>query len=89
MNWNLVRRNIVFYLVGNDKTDADPDKIIFATKDTNYMSLLLLCQQKTITNYQNVIAKYLKDRCVGMNIKQKVKIKMWQLSIDVFSNETL
>ena len=48
MNWNLVRRNVAFYLVGNDKTDADPDKIIFATKDTNYMSLLSLCHQRQL-----------------------------------------
>ena len=37
-----------------------------------------LYQQKTTKNYQNILAKDLKDECIGMNIKQKVKIKIWQ-----------
>ena len=30
-----------------------------------------------------------KDQCIGMNIKQKVKIKIQQISIDIFSSQTL
>ena len=37
------------------------------------MSLLSLYQQKTIKNCQNFLGKGLKDQCVGMNIKQKVR----------------
>ena len=53
------------------------------------MLLLSLYQQKTITNYQNVLAKDLKDQCIGMNIKQKVRIKMRDRNIYVFSKQTL
>ena len=53
------------------------------------MSLLLLYQQKTIKNYKNFIAKDLKDQCIGMNIQQKVRTKMWQANKDIFSNQTL
>ena len=52
------------------------------------MSLLLLYQQKTKKNYQNFIAKELKDQCIGMNIQQKVRIKIWQANRDIFFNQT-
>ena len=52
------------------------------------MSLLSLYQQKTIKNYQNYLAKHLKDRFIGMNIKQKLRIKTQLTSIDIFSNQT-
>ena len=51
--------------------------------------MLSLYQQETIRNYQNVLVKDLKDQFIGMNIKQKVKIKMQQISIDIFSNQIL
>ena len=53
------------------------------------MLLSLLYQQKTIKNYKNLLAKDLKDLYIGMNKKQKVKIKIWQISIDIFLNQTL
>ena len=46
------------------------------------MFLSSLYQQKTIKNYENSLAKNLKDQSIGMNIKQKIRI-------DVFSNQTL
>ena len=53
------------------------------------MSLLQFYLQKTIENYQNFLAKNLKDKFIGMNIKQKVGLKMQQLNIDIFSNQIL
>ena len=46
------------------------------------MFLLLLYQQETIKNYQNVLAKDFKDQFIGMNIKQKVRIKIQQMNSD-------
>ena len=40
------------------------------------MPLSSLCQQKAIRNHQNFLAKDLKDQCIGINIKQKVKTKI-------------
>ena len=31
----------------------------------------------------------MKDQCIGMNIKQKVRIKIRQINIDIFLNRTL
>ena len=46
------------------------------------MFLSSLYQPKTIKNYENSLAKDLKDQSIGMNIKQKIRI-------DIFSNQTL
>ena len=35
------------------------------------------------------LAKNLKDQFIGMSIKQKVRIKIQQMNIDIFSNQTL
>ena len=45
--------------VENDGVDSN--NIIFTIKDTIYMFLSLLYQQKTIKNYQNFLEKGLKD----------------------------
>ena len=47
------------------------------------MPLPILYQQKIIKNDQNFIAKDLKDQFVGMNTKQKVRMKIRQISIDI------
>ena len=40
-----------------------------------------LYQQKIIKNYQNYLAKVLKDQFIGINIKQKQSIKIQQMNI--------
>ena len=46
-------------------------------------------QQKAIENFQNFLAKDLKDRHSGKNIKQKVRIKTKQASLDISMNQNL
>ena len=53
------------------------------------MFQLQLYRQETIKNYYNFLAKDLKDQFTGMNIKQKVRIKMRQMNINIFSNQIL
>ena len=38
---------------------------------------------------KNFLAEALKDYCIEMNIKQKVIIKIQQMSINIFLNQTL
>ena len=38
---------------------------------------------------QKFLRKDLEDPCIGMNIKQKEKIKTKETNIDIFSNPTL
>ena len=64
--------------------------IIFSLPNTqNYMSLSSLNRQKTTKNYQIFLAKGLEDHCIGINIKQNVRLTVRQTSIDIFLNQTL
>ena len=88
---NCVKTNIVFFLqlVRIIRTII-LIIIIFTIKDTKlYVSVVTLYQQETIQNYQNFLAKALKDQFIGMNIKQNVRIKIHQMNIDIFLNQTL
>ena len=58
-------------------------------KTQNYLFLYLPYQQKVIKNYQNFLAKDFKDQLIGMNVKQKVIIKIRQMNLDIFSNQIL
>ena len=53
------------------------------------MFLLSYYQQTTTKNYLTFLAKDLKDQCIGLNIKQKVRIKIQQTIIDIFLNQIL
>ena len=59
------------------------------SKIQNYIYTKSLYQQKTREKCQSLLVKVLKERCAGINIKQKVRIKTRQTSIDIFSNRTL
>ena len=69
------------------------NNIIFTIKDTRLYIPVVTYQQKTIKNYQNYLAKDLKDQFIGMNIKQKVIMKIRQTNLDffdkIFSNKIL
>ena len=39
--------------------------------------------------YQNFLAKDFKNQFIGMNIKRKVRTKIQQINIDIFSNRIL
>ena len=74
---------------GADNVDAKSNNIIFTIKDAKLyvpdITLLLKDNQRL----SKLLAKDLKYRCIGTNIKQKFRIKMQQTSIDIFSNQTL
>ena len=40
-------------------------------------------------NYQNLLAKDLKDQFIGKNMKQKEMIRIQLMNLDIFSNQTL
>ena len=48
------------------------------------MSLLYLYQHKTTKKCQNFLVKDLKDQYIGMNMKQKARIKIRQMNTDIF-----
>ena len=63
-------------------------ELFLQPKTKNYTTLLWLYQQKASKNYQNFLAKDLKDEFIRINTKQKVRIKMQKMSIE-FPIQTL
>ena len=61
---------------GNYNTDANHDNITFTIKGTKLFVLVVTLSAKYTKNYQNFLAMDLKDQCIGMNIKHKVRIKV-------------
>ena len=74
---------------GVDIDDGRPNNIISTVKDKKFYDLVVTLTAREIRNYQNILAKDLKGKFIGMNTKQKVRIKIQQMNIDIFSNETL
>ena len=80
-------RQCVLAAAGIDNVNANDDNIIFTIKGKELQLLQSLYQQKTRKIYQNFLAKDLKGQCIEMNRKQKMKIKIRQMSIDILLNE--
>ena len=70
----------VLYTNDNDNVNDNTNNIFLPSKTPKYMFQLSLYQQQTIKNYQNFLAKDLKDEFVGMIIKQKVRAKIQQMN---------
>ena len=86
----------------SDNDNEQFDNIIFDIKDTelnvpvvtlsandNQKLSKLYHQQKVIKTYQNLFAKDSKDQSFGLNINQKVKLNLREMTIDIFLNQTL
>ena len=64
--------------------DANPDNIIFAVKDTKLYVPVVTLSERNNQILSKSFSKDLNNQFIGMNIKQKVKIKTRQMKI-VFS----
>ena len=62
--------------------------IISTIKDSNLYVPVVTLSARENQKY-NFLTKDLKDQFVGMNIKQKVRLKLQQMSLDIFSNQIL
>ena len=67
-----------------NNADANPDNIIFAVKDTKLYVPVVTLSERNNQILSKLFSKDLNNQFIGMNIKQKVKIKTRQMKI-VFS----
>ena len=72
-----------------DNRNANSNNTIFTIKSTESYVTVVTSPAKDIKNYQSSLAKDLKDQFIGMNIKQKMRPKIKQMNIDIFSNQFL
>ena len=79
-------KHYVFSVDGNDNDDANPNNISLLSKTQNYMFLFSLKQQKQSRSIATSKQRIWKISV--LNIKQKVRLKTQQMSIDVWSNQT-
>ena len=74
---------------GVDNSNANSNNYILTLKHSQLHVPIVILSLKTIKKYQNILANDLKNQCIGINIKQTVRIKIRLISIDVFLNQTL
>ena len=81
-----LKKHCVLFISGVENTNADPNNFIFAIKDIKFYIPVIILSAKDNQNISNFLPKDLKDQFIGMNVKQKKRIKIQQLSTDIFSN---
>ena len=70
----------------NGNENVNGNNIVFTIKDTKlYAPAVTL----SVGDNQNFLAKDLQDQFIRMNIKQKVRIKLQQMNIDILSKQIL
>ena len=65
------------------------DKVLCFGNTKLYVPVVTLSERDNAKNHQNFLAKDLKDQIIGLNIQQKMRIKIRQINIDIFSNQIL
>ena len=71
-----MRKHCVLAAAADGNTDVNPNNIIFIMKDTKLYVPSVTFSEKYNKKQSKLLSKGLIDKCIGMNIKQKVKIKM-------------
>ena len=69
--------------------NINSNSIIFTIEDTNLYVPVVTLSTRDNKNHQNFLTKDLKDQLIAMNIKQKVRIKIRQINIDIFLKRIL
>ena len=59
--------SIVLAASGGANTNADPNNIIFTIKNTKLFVSAVTLSERDNQNYQNFLARHLKDPCIGIN----------------------
>ena len=73
--------------VGPDNADnIDSKNIIFTIKDTKLYVPVITLLARDNKKLSKILAKDLKDQFIGTNKKQKVRIKIRQMNLDISSN---
>ena len=84
ITWNAT--DYVLVAAGADNTNPNN---IFTIKNTKLHVPVITLLAKNNQKLSKLLTKGLKNQCIRMNIKPKVRIKIQQTSIDIFLNQTL
>ena len=73
----------------NVNEDVHNNNTIFTVKDTQLYAPVVTLSARDNRKLSDFLVKELKEQFLGMNIKQKVRLKQQQTSLDIFSNQIL
>ena len=81
----------VLSVAGNENNiiNNNANNNIFTFKDTILYVAVVILSAKDKKTYQNFLVKNLKDQFIGVNTKQKVRVKAQQMNLDTFLNQIL
>ena len=71
-----------------DNVNGNPSDSIIYQRHKLYVPVVNVSARDN-QKYQNFLENDLKDQFIGMNVKQKEMIKIWQINLDIFSNQNL
>ena len=78
---------------GNDNDNDRGDKIIFTIKDTKLYVPVVTLSARDNKNLSKLLSigfeRYKTKMNINMNIKQRVRTKIQQMNLDIFSNQIL
>ena len=79
----------VLFAAGTDYEDAYSNNTICTTKSTKLYVPLKTLSEKDKLKLPILPSKVFENQCTGMNIKQRVRIKIRQMSAHIYSNQSL
>ena len=83
-------KHFVSSAAANDNDDANLNNISFTIKDAKfYLCCVVFLSAKDNQKLSKLFSKWFERKCIGINVKQKVRIKMQRKSIDSFLNQNL
>ena len=85
----MVKLQCVLSAAGNDNANGNDDNIIFTITDSKLYVLIVTLSTIGNQRLTKLLTKRLKDHFNKINMKEKVKLKIRQISIDIFSNQIL
>ena len=93
INWKIelklkCTKNCVLPSTGADNANANSNDIIFIIKDKTLYVTVVKLSAKDNQKLSKLFSKNLTDRCIGMNMEQKVRVNKLQTSIDIFWDQT-
>ena len=71
---------------GAGNAEANSNNIIFAMKDTKLYIPAVTLSAKDIEKLSKLLKKGFERSCIGINIKQKLRIKTRRLNKEIFLN---
>ena len=83
------KKYCVLSAAGAETAIANSNNFIFTFKDAKLFVSVVALSARDNEKFKNFLAKDLKDQFIGMNLRRKMRLKIRQMDIDIFSIQIL